>query len=114
MPRLGGAAATALEEALSYESTAANSPQQGRQGLAFYYVLQVFLSALGRTRTCDLLIRSPSRLKTQEDTGGQGEPKPRVHQVLGAVVETGRDREGHGVVVALWYARVADPSLEPK
>jgi hypothetical protein len=24
---------------------------------------------------------------------------------LGAVVETGRDRERHGVVVALWYER---------
>jgi hypothetical protein len=63
------------------------------------------LLALGRTRTCDLLIRSPPRLKTQGDIGGHGETKLRFYQVLGAVGETGRDRERHGVVVASWYER---------
>ena len=64
-----------------------------------------FLSALGRTRTCDLLIRSQTRSRTGGDREGHGETKPRFYQVLGTVVETGRDRERHGVVVALWYER---------
>ena len=62
-----------------------------------------FRGALGRTRTCDLLIRSQTRSRTGGDREGHGETKPRFYQVLGEVVETGRDRERHGVVVALWY-----------
>ena len=31
---------------------------------------------LGRTRTCDLLIRSQTRSKTEGDREGQGETKP--------------------------------------
>jgi hypothetical protein len=53
-----------------------------------------FCSALGRTCTCDLLIRSHSPSGTRADTEGQGETKPRFYQVL-ALLEgqggTGRD-----------------------
>jgi len=54
----------------------------------------VFCGALGRTRTCDLLIRSHSLSETGRDSGGQGETKQRFYQVL-ALLEghrgTGRD-----------------------
>ena len=53
---------------------------------------RTFRSALGRTRTCDLLIRSQTRSKTGGDREGH--------------------RERHGVVVPLWYERVAAPKLE--
>src|ERR671911_184757 len=52
------------------------------------------LGALGRTRTCGLLIRSHSPSRTGRDSGGQGETKQRFYQVL-ALLEgqggTGRD-----------------------
>lgn len=66
--------------------------------------------AFGRTRTCDLLIRSLSRLKTLGDTGGQGETKLRFYHVLGAVGETGRERERHGVVVGKGFSEYGKPS----
>src|SRR5215212_4904398 len=51
-------------------------------------------STLGRTRTCDLLIRSHSPSQTGRDSGGQGETKPRFYQRI-ALLEgqrgTGRD-----------------------
>src|SRR5215217_6689299 len=54
----------------------------------------IFRSALGRTRTCDLLIRSHSPSETRADTEGQGETKQRFYQLL-ALLErqggTGRD-----------------------
>src|SRR5829696_5260579 len=53
-----------------------------------------FRGALGRTRTCDLLIRSHSPSGTRADTEGHRETKPRFYQVL-ALLEgqggTGRD-----------------------
>jgi hypothetical protein len=75
----------------------------------FVFSLQIqgFCGALGRIRTCDLLIRSQTRLRTGGDREGHGETKPRFYQVLGAVGETGRDMERHGVVVPLWYERDA-------
>src|SRR5215213_8747577 len=65
-----------------------------------------FLGALGRTRTCDLLIRSQTRSSTRGDTKGQGETKQRFYQGFITLEETGRDRERHGVVVPLWYERL--------
>jgi hypothetical protein len=50
--------------------------------------------ALGRTRTCDLLIRSHSPSRTGRDSGGQGETKQRCYQVLARLEGhrgTGRD-----------------------
>src|SRR5215218_6503012 len=52
--------------------------------------------ALGRTRTCDLLIRSHSPSGTGRDSGGQGETICRFYRVL-ALLEgqggTGRDTQ---------------------
>src|SRR5215203_4176909 len=48
-----------------------------------------YSGALGRTRTCDLLIRSHSPSQTGRDTGGQGETKLRFNRVL-ALLETVR------------------------
>src|SRR5215217_1129044 len=66
----------------------AKPPQQEKP------ICRTFSSALGRTRTCDLLIRSHSPSGTQVDTEGQGETKQRFYQVL-ALLErqggTGRD-----------------------
>ncbi len=61
--------------------------------------------ALGRTRTCDLLIRSQTRSRTRGDTEGRGETKPRFYQEFSTPEGTRRDRERHGVVVVLWYER---------
>jgi hypothetical protein len=50
--------------------------------------------ALGRTRTCDLLIRSHSPSGKRRDTGDQGETKPRCYRVLAHLEGqggTGRD-----------------------
>jgi hypothetical protein len=55
---------------------------------------QYFFGALGRTRTCDLLIRSHSRLGTRAGTEGQGETKQRFYNVLARLEGqggTGRD-----------------------
>src|SRR5215211_2391990 len=41
-----------------------------------------FASALGRTRTCDLLIRSHSPSQTGRDREGQGETKQRFYRKL--------------------------------
>src|ERR671912_2310396 len=53
-----------------------------------------YSGALGRTRTCDLLIRSHSPSQTGRDSGGQVETKLRFYRVL-ALLEgqggTGRD-----------------------
>src|SRR5215207_2394936 len=43
---------------------------------------QYFCGALGRTRTCDLLIRSHSPSGTRADTEGHRGTKQRSHQVL--------------------------------
>src|SRR5215212_3112398 len=56
-------------------------------------------SALGRTRTCDLLIRSWTRSKTGGDREGHGETKQRFYQkwaLLEGQGQTGRDTR-------LWY-----------
>ena len=45
MPGMGDAAATALEEALSYESTAANSPRQDYRGALLLLHFAGFLGA---------------------------------------------------------------------
>ena len=52
----------------------------------------VFKGALGRTRTCDLLIRSHSPSQTGTDIEGQGETKQRFIENLGLL----RDTEGQG------------------
>ncbi len=66
---------------------------------------RTFGGALGRTRTCDLLIRSQTRSRTRGDTEGRGETKPRFYQGFSTPEGTRRDRERHGVVVSLWYER---------
>ena len=52
-----------------------------------------FGSALGRTRTCDLLIRSPFPSETGADTEGQGATKPRL---ISGIRYSLADRKGHG------------------
>jgi hypothetical protein len=47
--------------------------------------LQEKRSALGRTRTCDLLIRSHFRSETRADTEGQAETNQRVYKRFGEV-----------------------------
>ena len=69
--------------------------------------LQVFLYALGRTRTCDLLIRSQTRSRTRGDIEGHRGTKQRFYQGFITLEGTGRDRERHGVVVPLWYEKSA-------
>src|SRR5215207_6260326 len=64
-----------------------------------------FRSALGRTRTCGLLIRSHSRSETGTEIEGQGETKQRFYRQLSASKGTGVVRERHRVVVPLWYGR---------
>ena len=85
MPGTGEAAATALGEALWKESTAAlllpKAPDQVVRGFCFPAFCRHFSSALGRTRTCDLLIRSQTRSRTGGDMEGHGETKPRFYQV---------------------------------
>ena len=75
--------------------------------LHFTFPLQIagFFGALGRTRTCDLLIRSQTRSKTGGDREGHGETKQRFYRQLSTSRGTGTDRERHGVVVPLWYER---------
>jgi hypothetical protein len=68
--------------------------------------LRGFRSALGRTRTCDLLIRSHSPLLTRADTVGQGETQQRFYQSFGVPERTGRDRGRHPVAVRLRSKRV--------
>jgi hypothetical protein len=64
-----------------------------------------FRSALGRTRTCDLLIRSHSPSGTRADTEGQGETKQRFYQVV-ALLEgqggTGKDTGCGQIAVKTW------------
>src|SRR5829696_2747760 len=57
---------------------------------------RTFRSALGRTRTCDLLIRSQTRSRTGGDREGHRETKPRFYRQLSAAKGTGRD-------TGLWY-----------
>src|SRR5215204_7439357 len=64
-----------------------------------------FKGALGRTRTCDLLIRSQTRSRTRGDREGHRETKQRFYRQLSTSRGTGTDRERHGVVVPLWYER---------
>ena len=78
------------------------------EGFRFTAICRIFRGALGRTRTCDLLIRSQTRSSTRGDTKGQGETKPRFYQGFITLEGTGRDRERHGVVVPLWYERATD------
>jgi hypothetical protein len=54
------------------------------------------MGALGRTRTCDLLIRSHSHSGTGADMEGQGEAKPRFYRESGFLKRhrgTGRDTQ---------------------
>src|SRR5215208_6393690 len=55
------------------------------------------LLAFGRTRTCDLLIRSHSPSGTRRDSGGQGETKQRFYQVL-ALLEGQGETPGCGQI----------------
>src|SRR5215218_6066685 len=68
--------------------------QRIRPGKKKSHICRAFFGALGRTRTCDLLIRSHSPSETRADTEGQGETKQRFYQLL-ALLErqggTGRD-----------------------
>jgi hypothetical protein len=80
-----------------------DEPQE--QNLA---ICGAFRGALGRTRTCDLLIRSQTRSRTGGDREGHRETKPRFYRQLSAAKGTGRDRERHAVVVPLWYERATD------
>jgi hypothetical protein len=57
------------------------------------------ISALGRTRTCDLLIRSHSLKETEDDTEGQGKTKLHFYRRSSAFEVTGRDKERHPVAV---------------
>ena len=72
-------------------------------------------SALGRTRTCGLLIRSQTRSRTGGDAEGHRETKPRLYRQLNASEGTEEVKERHGVVVPLWYGRADDQrvGLEP-
>src|SRR5215207_6879072 len=58
-----------------------------------------FRSALGRTRTCGLLIRSHSRSETGTEIEGQGETKQRFYRQLSASKGTGWSERDTG----LWY-----------
>src|ERR671911_2402646 len=60
-----------------------------------------YSGALGRTRTCDLLIRSHSPSGTRADTEGQGETKLRFYRYCDTPEGTGEDRERHPVAVRL-------------
>src|ERR671913_225225 len=55
--------------------------------------------ALGRTRTCDLLIRSQTRSRTGGDREGHGETKPRFYRQLSVLKGQGRTGRDTG----LWY-----------
>src|SRR5215218_10028507 len=73
------------------------------EAFVFLAFCRYFCGALGRTRTCDLLIRSQTRSRTRGDRERHGETKPRFYHQLSTSKGTGRDRERHGVVVPLWY-----------
>ncbi len=60
-----------------------------------------FRGALGRTRTCDLLIRGHFRFRTRSDTEGHGETNLRFYRYCATPEGTGEDREGHPVAVRL-------------
>src|SRR5215204_4346839 len=60
---------------------------------------QYFCGALGRTRTCDLLIRSQTRSRTGSDREGQGETKARFYR--NRVLLKGQGRTGRDT--GLWY-----------
>src|SRR5215207_634662 len=62
-------------------------------------VCRAFLGALGRTRTCDLLIRSQTRSRTGGDREGHGETKPRFYRRLSVLKGQGRTGRDTG----LWY-----------
>ena len=70
-------------------------------------ICRTFSSALGRTRTCDLLIRSQTRLRTGGDREGHRETKIARLSILSFSKGTGTDKERHGVMVPLWYERRA-------
>src|SRR5215218_9176156 len=63
-------------------STATDRSRQFDQNHLFLLVCRDFCGALGRTRTCDLLIRSHSPSQTGRYSGGQGETKQRFYRVL--------------------------------
>ena len=64
-------------------------------------ICRIFISALGRTRTCGLLIRSHFRSRTVADTEGHGETKPRFYGKFRTPRRTGRDKQRHPVAVRL-------------
>jgi hypothetical protein len=59
------------------------------------------ISALGRTRTCGLLIRRHHPSRTVADTAGQGGTKPRIYQGFGILEQTGSGIVGHPIAVRL-------------
>jgi hypothetical protein len=62
---------------------------------------RTFGSALGRTRTCDLLIRRHYPSETGADAESQGGKKPRLYRVFDTLEQTGWDIGGHPVAVRL-------------
>jgi hypothetical protein len=60
---------------------------------------QYFCGALGRTRTCDLLIRTQTRSRTGGDREGHEETKPRFYRQLSILKGQGRTGRDTG----LWY-----------
>jgi len=75
-------------------------------------ICRAFFGALGRTRTCDLLIRSHSPSQTGRDTGGQGETKQHFYQVL-ALLEGQVETPGCGqIAVKTWDSE--QRALEPE
>src|SRR5215204_2980620 len=56
------------------------APGDSAEGFRFPAISRIFRGALGRTRTCDLLIRSHSPSETETDKVGQGETKPHVYR----------------------------------
>ena len=59
-----------------------------------WIICRIKTGVLGRTRTCDLLIRSHSPSQTGRDSGRQRRTKPRSYQILALLEgqgQTGRD-----------------------
>src|SRR5919112_1993516 len=63
-------------------STATDRSRQFDQNHLFLLVCRYFSGALGRTRTCDLLIRSHSPSQTRDAMKRQEDTKPRFYQGL--------------------------------
>jgi integrase-like protein len=70
-----------------------------------------YLGALGRTRTCEVLIRSHFRSRTRADTEGHRETKLRFYRRYGSLGETRRDKKRHPIAV---NTRIIKYTLGPK